>query len=111
MIMSGWILPDMYEVKCESCSRVNGHLAIVKQYLAHLKQIDYNTYAEILNQFYRLRTLKKVLDLEDFAVVKLGWIKVLDSPIKIVFYSVEKNVILTLINTLLHFITFNGDCL
>lgn len=89
MIMSGWILPDMHEVKCLSCSGTNGHLKIVKEYLSKLREKDYSCYTEVLYEYYKLRTCKKVLDLEDFAVIKLGWIKIINSPIKIVFYSPE----------------------
>ena len=87
MIMSGWILPDMNEIKCSSCSNSHCHLEIVKKYLANLKRRDETIYKEIMNEFYRLRSCKKVLDLEDFAVIKLGWFKVLNCPIRIVFYS------------------------
>lgn len=89
MIMSGWILPDMYEVKCLSYSSTNGHLEIIKEYLSKLKLKDSKCYSEILHEYYSLRTRKKVLDLEDFAVIKLGWIKIINSPIKVVFYSPE----------------------
>ena len=89
MIMSGWILPDMYEVKCESCSRVNNHLDIIKKYLCALKSRDSIHYTEIMHEFYRLRARRKITDLEDFAVVKLGWIKVINAPIRVVFYSPE----------------------
>ena len=89
MILSGWILPDMYEIKCPSCSDTNCHVEIIKRYLANIKRKDETTYQQIINDFYRLRARKKVLDLEDFAVIKLGWIKVLNHPIKIIFYSPE----------------------
>lgn len=89
MITSGWILPDMYEVQCLSCSSSNGHMKIVKDYLSKLKEKDYSNYAEILHEYYRLRARRKVLDLEDFAVMKLGWIKVINTPIRVVFYSPE----------------------
>jgi len=89
MIISGWILPDMYEVKCDSYSTTNGHKGVVKRYLSKLKNKDYKCYVEIIHDFLKLRTRKKVLDIEDFAVVKLGWIKVINSPIKVIFYSPE----------------------
>lgn len=87
MIMSGWILPDMNEIQCPSYSNSHCHLEAVKKYLANLKKRDETEYKEIMNEFYRLKARKKVLDLEDFAVIKLGWFKVLNYPIRIVFYS------------------------
>ena len=92
MIMSGWILPDLYEVKCLSCSSTNGHLEVVKEYLRNLKKRDHITYQEIMQQYYKARNAKRVLDLEDFAVLKLGWIKVINTPIKVIFYSPESPV-------------------
>lgn len=89
MIMSGWILPDMYSVKCNSCSNTKEHTKIIKRYLDNLKHKDYQIYQEIMQEFFKLRTGRKIIDLEDFAVMKLGWIKVIDFPIKIVFYSPE----------------------
>lgn len=89
MIMSGWILPDMYNVACSSCSHSKEHTKIVKQYLDNLKLKDYNCYKEIMQDFFKLRTGRKIIDLEDFAVIKLGWIKIINNPIKIVFYSPE----------------------
>lgn len=87
MIVSGWVLPDMYEVKCDSCSSFKAHLRIVKDYLAKLRIQDFNLYTEIMQEFFKLRLRRNVLDLEDFVVIKLGWIKVLNYPIKIIFYS------------------------
>ncbi len=89
MIMSGWILPDMFEVKCISCDNLCGHKEVVKRYLLKLKERDTERFSEIMKEYFKLRTQKKVLDLEDFAVIKLGWIKVINFPIKIVFYSLE----------------------
>ena len=89
MIMSGWILPDMYGVECISCSHSKAHLQIVNKYLENLKSKDYPCYKEIMNEFFKLRTQRKVIDLEDFAVMKLGWVKIMDHPIKIIFYSPE----------------------
>jgi len=89
MIMSGWILPDMYHVECKSCSHLKAHTQIVKRYLDNLKEKDFACYSEIMQEFFKLRTRKKVFDLEDFAVLKLGWIKIIDHPIKVVFYSNE----------------------
>ncbi|MBQ8043444.1 MAG: hypothetical protein IJ272_04770 [Clostridia bacterium] len=89
MIMSGWILPDMHNVECKSCSHSKAHAQIVKRYLDNLKQKDYACYKETIQEFFRLRNKKKVLDFEDFAVLKLGWIKIIDQPIKVVFYSNE----------------------
>lgn len=89
MIMSGWILPDMYNVECMSCSHSKAHLQIVKKYLDNLKHKDYHCYKEIMKDFFKLRTGRKVIDLEDYAVMKLGWVKIIDHPIKIVFYSPE----------------------
>lgn len=92
MIMSGWILPDMYNVECKSCTHSKAHTQIVKKYLDNLKLKDYNCYKEMMQEFFKLRAGRKIIDLEDFAVMKLGWIKVLDHPIKIVFYSSESPV-------------------
>ena len=92
MILSGWILPDMYEIKCPSCSAANCHTEVIKKYLNNIKTKDEIIYKEIMHEFYKLRSRKKVLDLEDFAVIKLGWIKILDFPIKIIFYSPESPV-------------------
>ena len=89
MIMSGWILPDMYEVKCMSYSHSKEHLEIVQKYLEGLKRKNYTVYSEIMHEYYKLRTRRRIIDLEDFAVIKLGWIKVINSPIKLVFYSPE----------------------
>lgn len=89
MIMSGWILPDMYEVKCISYSHSKEHFEIVHKYLESLKEKNHTVYHEIMHEYYKLRTRKKILDLEDFAVIKLGWIKVINSPVKVVFYSPE----------------------
>ena len=87
MIMSGWILPDMYEVQCLSCSTINTHKEALKKYLLNLKKKSFSTYAEIIHEYYKLKAKKQVLDIEDFAVEKLGWIKIINTPVKIVFYS------------------------
>ena len=89
MIMSGWILPDMHDVECKSCANSKAHTQVVKKYLDSLKVKDYRCYKEIMQEFFKLRTQRKIIDLEDFAVMKLGWIKIIDCPIKIVFYSPE----------------------
>ena len=87
MIMSGWILPDMYEVKCPSCASSNGHKEVVKHYLERLKRKDYSRFSEVMNEYFKLRSRKKVMDIEDFVVIKLGWVKIINTPIKVVFYS------------------------
>lgn len=92
MIMSGWILPDMHEVKCESYSSTKAHLRIVKEYLAKLRIRDFNLYSEIMQEFFKLRLRRNVLDLEDFVVIKLGWIKILNCPVKMIFYSPDSPV-------------------
>ena len=89
MIMSGWILPDMYKIECKSCSSSNAHKQIVEKYLYNLKHKDYRSYKEIMQEFFKLRTGRKIIDIEDFAVMKLGWIKIINYPIKVVFYSPE----------------------
>ena len=89
MIMSGWILPDVYNVECKSCSQTKAHTQIVKKYLDNLKHKDYYCYKQIMEDFFKLRTQRKIIDLEDFAVIKLGWIKIIDFPIKVVFFSAE----------------------
>lgn len=87
MIMSGWILPDLYEVKCRSCSTVSGHIEVVKRYLDNLKKIDLRTYDKIVMSFYRESSSLPSLGLDDFAVMQLGWIKINDDPMKAIFYA------------------------
>ena len=87
MLMSGWILPDLYEVKCKSCSTFNGHIQVVKHYLENLKQKNYKAYDKTMDIFYKLRNEQPYIELDDFAVICLGWIKVNNDPINIIFYS------------------------
>ncbi len=89
MIMSGWILPDSHAVECKTCSVSRNHLEIVRIYFANLKQKDYSCYESVMLEFFKLRTQKKVSDIEEFAIVKLGWVKIIDQPIKAIFYSSE----------------------
>ena len=91
MLKSGWILPDFYEVKCKSCSTVNGHIDIVKRYLASLNEKDVALYEKIMYEFYKLKKSQDVLALDDFAVIKLGWIKVNDYPVNILFYARDED--------------------
>lgn len=86
MVLSGWILPDLYEVKCSSCSTVNGHIEVVKRYLDNLKEVDLKTYEKIVMAFYRESSSLPSLGLDDFAVVQLGWIKINNEPMKTIFY-------------------------
>lgn len=86
MIFSGWILPDLYEVKCSSCSTVNGHIEVVKRYLDNLKEVDLKTYEKIAMAFYRESSSLPSLGLDDFAVMQLGWLKINDEPMKAIFY-------------------------
>ena len=85
MIMSGWILPDLYEVRCHSCSTLNGHIAVVKQYLNALKLKDVKNYNRIITAFEEEASVIPLLGLDDFAVIKLGWIKVNNEPVNILF--------------------------
>jgi len=87
MIMSGWILPDLYEVKCRSCSTINGHIEVVKRYLDNLKEMDIKKYDKIVMSFYRESSSLPSLGLDDFAVMQLGWIKINDDPMKAIFYA------------------------
>lgn len=84
MIMSGWILPDLYEVKCKSCSTSKGHIEIVKRYLANLKELDLKMYNNVINRLYNFYEHLPV-PLDDFAVTHLNWIKVINYPINIIF--------------------------
>ena len=87
MIMSGWILPDMHEVKCVSCSTLSGHIQIVKRYLNKLKERDIILYERIMLAFIKSHDLNRCEALDDFAVTNLGWIKILNEPINILFCS------------------------
>ena len=87
MIRSGWILPDLYEIKCSSCSTLNGHIEVVKRYLNALKERDIKTYNEITSQFYNDSSSFSALGLDDFAVMRLGWIKINNDPVNIIFYT------------------------
>ena len=87
MITSGWILPDIYEIKCKSCSTINGHMEIVSRYLTALKSKDEGLFAKINYELEKMKNSKISIALDDFAVIKLGWIKINDSPIKIIFYT------------------------
>jgi len=89
MIMSGWILPDSHTVECKTCSITRKHLEVVRTYFSNLKNKDYSCYESVMLEFFKLRTQKKVSDIEEFAIVKLGWIKIVDQPIKVIFYSSE----------------------
>jgi len=87
MLKSGWILPDMYEISCVSCSTFNGHIEIVKRYLQNLKAKDLISYNKIQNFLRQLQKDKPYLGLDDFAVIYLGWIKINNDPINIIFYT------------------------
>jgi len=87
MLKSGWILPDMYEISCVSCSTFNGHIEIVKRYLQNLKAKDLISYNKIQNFLRQLQKDKPYLVLDDFAVIYLGWIKINNDPINIIFYT------------------------
>lgn len=85
MLVSGWILPDLYEVSCKSCSTLNGHIQIVERYLSNLKRKNIATYEKIANMLLKTRLEKPSLNLDDFAVTCLGWIKINNEPMNIVF--------------------------
>lgn len=87
MIMSGWILPDAHEIRCKSCSTINGHISIVQRYLSNLKFRDMSLHNKITDEFVKIVSGNLVIGLDDFAVIKLGWIKVIDRPIRIIFYT------------------------
>lgn len=87
MITSGWILPDMYEVSCKSCLDSSGHKQIVKQYLEQLKVKNYKLYIDIMILLFNQRKINAYLSIDDFAVSYLGWIKINNFPINMIFYS------------------------
>lgn len=87
MINSGWILPDLYEVKCKSCSTLNGHVEVVKRYLENLKKQDEKSYNKIINAYHKEASSLPSIALDDFAVMQLNWIKINNDPIKIIFYT------------------------
>ena len=74
MILSGWILPDGSEIKCVSNSTLNGHIAVLKKYFNVTNSKDLSSIA-----------------LDDYAITKLGWIKVINGYYKYVFYKGEDN--------------------
>ena len=85
MILSGWILPDLFEVECRSCSSYYGHIEVLKRYLENLKLQDQFTFNKIIKNFTKLQEIYPYLGLDDFAVKCLGWIKLSNKPIKILF--------------------------
>lgn len=87
MIFSGWILPDLYEIPCVSCSTNKGHIQIVKSFLENLKKQDSHTFSKIQNKLDELTLTNPYLPLDDFAVVYLGWIKVLNVPCNLIFIA------------------------
>lgn len=87
MILSGWILPDLFEIKCKSCSVFNGHIEIVKRYLENLKAKDYYLHLKIMTRFKTLQNTYPYIGLDDFAVKCLGWVKINNNPINIVFIA------------------------
>lgn len=91
MIMSGWILPDLYEVKCLSYSNSSSHTRIIKRYLENLKSKDITIYTKIEQTLESIKKDYPYISLDDFAVQYLGWIKINDSPIRIVFFAENHN--------------------
>jgi len=87
MIRTGWILPDFYEVPCRSCSTLNGHIEVVRRYLEALKKKEVKTHEKIIEAYKQERKKFPSLSLDDFAVQKLGWIKLNNEPMNIIFYS------------------------
>ena len=85
MIFSGWILPNGDYICCESSSGAKEHIECVSHYLNKLRYENNKEY---------LRVIKEMSDisLDDFAVKKLGWIKVLNEPRRYVFYSRKNNI-------------------
>lgn len=77
MVLSGWILPDGSEIKCMSCSSLWGHISAIK------KHFGSNYIGE--NKRYVSDSI-----IDDYVVKKYGWIKVINSPYKYVFYSSDK---------------------
>lgn len=86
MLISGWILPDLYEVKCKSRSTLNEHIEVVKRYLNNLKTKDISIYNKIMQTLDKAKKTHPYLELDDFAVMYLGWIKVNNYPMNIIFY-------------------------
>ena len=84
MILSGWILPDYKEIRCKSYASNQEHIQIVKNYLDNLKQIEPRIYEAIFSESKKLNIPKDSLD--DIAVKILGWTKVNNEPIKVIFY-------------------------
>lgn len=87
MLISGWILPDLHEVTCKSCSTLNGHIEIVLRYLGNLMVTDEAVYNKVIQTFHDARTVYPHLEVDDFAVMCLGWIKVINYPMKVIFYT------------------------
>jgi len=99
MIMSGWILPDYTGVRCKSYANNKEHIRIVEKYLNNLKVAEPRIYEEIIEISKKMDLSQDKLD--DLAVKVLGWTKVNNEPIKIVYYlsgSLFENVIIRYIN-------------
>lgn len=97
--MSGWILPDYTEIRCKSYANNKEHIQIVEQYLKNLKATEPRIYEEVLKISLNMNPPKSSLD--DIAVNVLGWTKVNNEPIKIIYYlsdSLFENVIIRYIN-------------
>ena len=78
MILSGWILPDLYEIQCASCYSKKRHIQIVKRYLDKLKEKDFSTFEKITDLLNEKKHFLSAID--DFAVIYLGWVKLIDLP-------------------------------
>ena len=85
MILSGWILPDLYEIQCASYYSKKGHIQIVTRYLDALKKHDYDTYQKVYGLINGNTHISTSLD--DFAVMRLGWVKLVDLPEPFLFVA------------------------
>ena len=87
MILSGWILPDMYEVGCVSLSGSKEHIIIVEKYLSNLKYKDFRTYNTVISKLDDFNHTYNTICLDDFAIIYLGWIKLIYPYPKCIIYS------------------------
>lgn len=99
MIMSGWILPDYTKVRCRSYANNKEHIQIVEKYLKNIQISEPHIYQEIVTASEKLNIPKDALD--DIAVKVLGWTKVNNEPMKLIFYLsgfLFENIIIRYIN-------------
>lgn len=95
MLLSGWILSDLTEIYCSSCSTQNGHIKVIKDYLNSLKFEDPYLYNKITSDYENFK-IRKEVSIDDYFVYNLNWIKINDKPIRIVFiYEYNPNMFIT----------------